>query len=282
MTVHLLFKFLNNKLASIYDEGESMNISEWVFEYYTGYTKGNRLINKNKDLTIGQEQQINAALKRLLNHEPVQYILNESWFYKEKYFVDQNVLIPRPETEELVEWVLKTNGRKNGKILDIGTGSGCIAISLKKYLPNSSVEAIDVSEGALHVAKRNAGFLNADVNLHRVDFLDENNWKQLGQYDLIISNPPYIPISEKEKLSRNVSDHEPGTALFVENSDPFIFYKKIADFCSGHLTEGGKVFVEVHENGADEVRRLFEEGRLKEVTIRKDIYERDRMISAVK
>jgi release factor glutamine methyltransferase len=202
-----------------------------------------------------------------------------------KFFVEENVLIPRPETEELVEWIVTDFKQgKNSKpinIIDIGTGSGCIPIALKKELSNSNITAIDVSEKALLVAKKNAENLNATIHFLQIDFLDKNGWKRLQLYDTIVSNPPYIPINEKEILSKNVTDFEPGIALFVENNDPYIFYKKIAEFAKTHLKESGKIYVEVHEEYAKDVKTIFENaGYLAE--IKKDIYGKERMVKAKK
>ena len=214
-----------------------------------------------------------------------------------KFFVNEHVLIPRPETEELVEWVVKdvrctkyeVPSKNDSKIkhptsdivhiIDIGTGSGCIAIALKKELTNADVIAIDICEDALQVAKRNAVDQNAEINFLQLDFLNEKLWQSLNSFDIIISNPPYIPDSEKEKLDKNVSDHEPHIALFVTENDPFIFYKKIATFAGEHLNASGKIFVEVHEDYSKEVSEIFLEHKFKTES-RKDIYGRERMVKA--
>jgi release factor glutamine methyltransferase len=209
--------------------------------------------------------------------------MNEAWFYKMKFFVNENVLIPRPETEELVEWIIKdvrsTMRNVQCSILDIGTGSGCIPVSLKRELHNANVTAIDVSEKALQVAKKNAESLDAKIDFLLIDFLNENNWKALSQFDIIVSNPPYIPFHEKEKLAKNVTAFEPGVALFVEDKNPFIFYEKIGMLAKSHLKPTGKIYVEVNEDYAKNVKDIFENaGFISE--IKKDIYGKERMVNA--
>ncbi len=208
-----------------------------------------------------------------------------------KFFVNEDVLIPRPETEELISLVVDdVRSTKydvqceapitiGSRILDIGTGSGCIAISIKKELPECNITALDVSEQALSVAKKNAEDLNAKIEFVNNNFLDESIWDQLGEYDLIVSNPPYIPKKEKEILSKNVTEFEPGIALFVPNDDPFIFYKRIANFALSHLKFPGKVYVEIHEDYASEVNKIFTRYNFK-AEIKKDIYGKDRIIKA--
>jgi release factor glutamine methyltransferase len=168
------------------------------------------------------------------------------------------------------------------KILDIGTGSGCIGISIKKELDGADVSAIDVSKEALNVAKKNANSLDALVNFKQLDFLNEDSWKELSSYDIIVSNPPYIPITEKETLDKNVTEHEPGIALFVSDRDPFIFYKKIAKFSKEHLTAEGRIYVEVHENYAKDVREIFLDNQFTKVNVKQDIYGKERMVIAIR
>jgi release factor glutamine methyltransferase len=278
------FDFIE-KLKTIYEDREAENISDWVFESATGLKKWERRETKNQPLNEKVEKKIEKYLQELLLHKPVQYVLNETWFYKMKFFVDENVLIPRPETEELIERIVNDfNKEKDSKptnIIDIGTGSGCIPIALKKELPDSNITAIDVSERALLVAKKNAENLQAIIHFLAIDFLNENAWGPLQIYDTIVSNPPYIPIGEKEILSKNVTDFEPGIALFVANNDPYIFYKKIAQFSQTHLKENGKIYVEVHEEYAKEVKAIFEQAEFIS-EIKKDIYGKERMVRAVK
>ena len=283
MTTGEIYNDFRNKLTTIYDNREAENISDWVFENVTGLKKWERRENQNNQLAETDSEKIKTHLQELLKHKPVQYVLHEAWFYRRKFYVNENVLIPRPETEELVEWIIsdfkKEKHSKRINIIDIGTGSGCIPVSLKKGLPETSITAIDVSDKALSVSKKNAKELDATIDFLEADFLNENEWKMLSQYNIIVSNPPYIPLNEKQVLAKNVTDFEPGIALFVENNDPFIFYKKIADFSKAHLKPKGKIYVEVHEAYANEVRSIFENSGYKS-EIKKDIYGRERMVKA--
>jgi release factor glutamine methyltransferase len=287
MTTAEIYNDFKNKLKTIYDDREADNVSDWVFENVTGLKKWERRENQNKEINETEFEKLKNYLEELLEHRPVQYILNEAWFYKMKFYVNEHVLIPRPETEELVEWVIndakfeRANNSKQTNIIDIGTGSGCIPVSLKKELPESNVTAIDLSEKALLVAKKNAVQLDAAVDFFQIDFLKKEEWETLSEYDIIVSNPPYIPINEKEILAKNVTDFEPEIALFVDDNDPFIFYKNIPKFAKSHLKENGKIYVEVHEEYAREVKNLFENaGFISE--IKKDIYGKERMVKALK
>ncbi|MDQ2719818.1 MAG: peptide chain release factor N(5)-glutamine methyltransferase [Bacteroidota bacterium] len=284
MTAAMAFIDFKNKLKTIYGDQEAHNITEWVFENTTGLKKW-EIRNSRHDLEEIVFDQTKIYLYELLQHKPVQYILHEAWFYKMKFYVDENVLIPRPETEELVEWVIDDIGYMmldvRCKIIDIGAGCGCISISLKKNLPASNITAIDISEKVEKVIKINAQELNTEIDFLQVDFLNENTWNKLQQYDIIVSNPPYIPLEEKEILAKNVSDFEPQIALFVPDNDPFIFYNKISKFALSHLNENGKIYVEVHEKYANDVKNIFEASGFISM-IKKDIYGKERMIRAFK
>jgi release factor glutamine methyltransferase len=284
MTVEKIYKEFVDKLVGTYESREADNIADWVFETITGSKRLERSSNKGIILSDDIYERLNNALQRLLRNEPVQYVLGEAYFYKRRFIVNKHVLIPRPETEELVEEIKKKELKikQELKILDIGTGSGCIAISIKKELPGAEVTAIDVSEEALKVARDNATSLDAEVIFRQKDFLNEYSWQDLPSYDIIVSNPPYIPIMEKEMLSRNVTEHEPPIALFVWDNDPFIFYKMIARFSKGHLDPNGKIYVEVHENFAKNVKDIFFENRFTDVKVKVDIYGKERMITASK
>jgi release factor glutamine methyltransferase len=218
-------------------------------------------------------------LNELLLHKPVQYVLGEAWFYHMKLKVNGHVLIPRPETEELVEQLIKDRKSKltDPAILDIGTGSGCIPIAIKKNLPASIVTGIDISKDALILAKENATLHNAHISFKQVDFLDETAWSGLGLFDIIISNPPYIPVHEKEKLGKNVTDFEPHLALFVPGNSPLVFYEKIAAFGRDHLLPNGKIYLEIHEDFAKETAALFMKN-YQTVMIKKDMYGKERML----
>ncbi len=287
MTTEQSYNDFLNKLISLYESREAANISDWVFENVTGLKRLERSINKNIELTDAYAQQLKKYLEELLQHKPVQYVLQEAWFYKMKFFVNEHVLIPRPETEELVSWIIndiqntKYEVRSDKfKILDVGTGSGCIAIALKKELEKTNITAIDVSGYALSVAHENANVLQAPIDFLQINFLDESQWNSLSIYDVIVSNPPYIPEFEKGRLAKNVSEFEPGIALFVQNNNPFIFYEMIAKFAQSHLKLNGKIFVEIHEDYSKEVQKIFSIYNFK-TEIKRDMYGKERMIKAI-
>ena len=277
---------LNRQLRTIYNEREAGNISEMVMEKITGQKRIDRLINDpeiNKELS----DQFNLLLQRLLNHEPVQYVLGEAWFCGMKLTVDKQVLIPRPETEELVEWVIETvhdwpkPANRNYKILDVGTGSGCIAIALQKILPAYfETWACDKSDGALTIARKNADDQKALVDFVPMDFLDADQQKQLPHVDIVVSNPPYIPVSGKNTMADNVVKYEPSMALFVPDEDPLQFYKALASFGKLKLQENGWLLAEIHEDLGQEVKDLWISFDYKNVEIKKDLQGKDRFAKA--
>jgi release factor glutamine methyltransferase len=264
----------------VYDEREAATIANWVIEKITNQTTSQRIIHKEKILFQHQIHQLKNFSERLLQNEPVQYVLNEAWFAGMQLYVDENVLIPRPETEELVELILKeleNYPNENLSVLDIGTGSGCIAIALKKKNRRLNITAIDVSKNALQVAQKNAHDLDAAINFLHLDFLNEKAWKSLPQFNFIVSNPPYIRVSEREGMNKNVLEHEPYAALFVPDEDALLFYKKIALFAKQHLQPDGKVFVELNELRGIETKNMFIENGYT-VTLLKDLQKKDRML----
>ncbi len=227
-------------------------------------------------------EEIGAIINRLQNHEPIQYVTGKAPFFGYFFNVDSSVLIPRPETEELVDLVknhINSISNKKIKILDIGTGSGCIPITLSLLFPKIEITAIDVSQKALDCASSNKEKLNANVKFQKIDFLDPSQWENLNQYDIIISNPPYIPMSEKKIMNSNVLKYEPHIALFVEEESPLIFYKSIYSFAQNHLIKKGIVFLECNEYSAEKVESVFAPEY--EVRIIKDMQKKDRMIKAV-
>ena len=272
---------LIGQLSGVYENSEAENISDWVLEHITGKKRTDRIINKEDTLTPQQVLQLKQYLDRLLQHEPVQYVLNEAWFCGLKFYVDKNVLIPRPETEELVEWVISDCKFPihTLSILDIGSGSGCIPIALKKRLGKADVWSCDISPDALKVANQNAETLGINVNFIELNFLNEPERETLPLFDIIVSNPPYIPRKDKEDMNRNVTDHEPATALFVPDNDALIFYKAIAAFGKNHLTRNGIIYMEINENLGEETAAMFQLKGYKTV-IKKDMQGKDRMIKA--
>ncbi len=220
-----------------------------------------------------------TIIQRLEKDEPLQYILHEAWFYGYLFWVDERVLIPRPETEELVYTILKDiDNQHNTSILDIGTGSGCIPISLALKAKNTTITGLDVSADALVVAQQNATKLGANIRFVAQDILDESLWQQLETYDIIVSNPPYIPPSEMSLMSANVLDYEPHLALFVAEDNPLIFYKKIADFAKQHLNPNGKLYFECNEYNATELQTYLSQHGFSDVQLLKDMEGKERMI----
>jgi release factor glutamine methyltransferase len=237
-----------------------------------------------QEITLQQIEKLSNILTRLQTGEPVQYILGHTEFYGLIFKVNPSVLIPRPETEELVEWVLnskvKNQKSKVTTILDIGTGSGCIAISLKKNLPEAKVSAIDISTDALQTAKQNAELNEVDVNFIHQDILNINPEIEIPNSEIIISNPPYVTLHAKTRMHTNVTDFEPHTALFVPENDPLIFYKAIADFAIENLIPNGLLFFEINENLGKKTVAMLESKGFKNVELRTDMSGRDRMIKA--
>lgn len=275
MTLQAAQASLIAQLQTLYDARESANIADWVMEYITGKKRIDRLLVKDAPLVQEQETSLLQITGALLRHTPVQYVLGESWFCGMKFFVNPHVLIPRPETEELVSWI-RDEGR-TGSILDIGTGSGCIAISLARLVPSAAITAIDVSDDALQAARKNADSLQAAVSFQQLDFLQEHNWNHLPVFDTIVSNPPYIRRSESGDMNRNVLDHEPHIALFVPDNDALLFYRKIHAFGRMHLAEGGNIFLEINEALGPETVSLFSSpGYITE--LRKDMQGKYRML----
>jgi release factor glutamine methyltransferase len=279
MMIKELYRNFLVQLQKIYSLGEATAITDWVFEKMASLKRTDILKNPEKKISAAADKLIQKTLNELLLHKPVQYVLGEAWFYHMKIKVNGHVLIPRPETEELVEQLIKDRKSKltDPAILDIGTGSGCIPIAIKKNLPASIVTAIDVSKEALTLAKENATLHNAHISFKQVDFLDETAWSGLGLFDIIISNPPYIPVHEKEKLGKNVTDFEPHLALFVPGNSPLVFYEKIAAFGRDHLLPNGKIYLEIHEDFAKETAALFMKN-YQTVMIKKDMYGKERMV----
>lgn len=266
-------------LESIYDKHEASNIADWVLEYLTGKKRWERKMDSN-ELTTEQIQQFKKYLQELSLHKPVQYVLGEAWFCGMRFIVDENVLIPRPETEELVQAIYDDQKSKpHLSILEIGTGSGCIPIALKKKLPQADVSSVDISEGALQIAKKNAAANQATIKFECVDFLNRQSWPAFKNFDVIVSNPPYIPVNEKEKLDKNVVEHEPSVALFVPDNEALIFYEAIESFGQNHLNPEGMIYMEAHEDFAREVQHYFSSHGW-EASVLKDIYGKDRMVTA--
>ena len=278
MTWNEYYRYYLQQLQSIYSMEEATAITGLVFENKAAVSRKDIIKSPDGILLNHHKTILDEALKQLITHKPVQQITGEAWFYNLKFKINEHVLIPRPETEELVKWLIEENAG-DVSVLDIGSGSGCIPITLKKNLPDALITSIDVSIEALEIAKQNAAANKTTVDFLQFDFLNKNEWRRLPVFDIIISNPPYIPLNEKEKLDRNVTAYEPHTALFVPNEKPLLFYEMIAAFAKKHLKPNGKIYVEIHEGFAKETASVFLP-TFKNVEIRKDINGKERMIKA--
>lgn len=279
MTIESAKDQLIQQLAALYEPREAASITHMVLEHLTGMNKTDRMIHKHQELSVEQEDRLLSMVTSLLNNRPIQYALGEAWFGGMKFIVNEHTLIPRPETEELIEWIKATANPEPQKVLDIGTGSGCIPITLKKEFPLWHITAIDVSDDTLQVAKQNATLNDVAIEFMGMDFLNESLWLNLPNYNIIISNPPYIKKSEKDTMSANVVDHEPHVALFVPDEDALIFYRKIASFGLSHLKKNGQLFFEINQLLGKEVCALLEEMGYDPI-LRKDLHGNDRMIMA--
>ena len=288
MTIQVAYKQLLATLYEIYDDREAANITDWVIENVTGQSRINRILYKDLPVSPEQQKRLHNISLELLDHKPVQYILNEVWFAGIKLYVDERVLIPRPETEELVDWIVYDLKKLGGEapsgiaLLDVGTGSGCIPIAIKKQVPALVVLALDVSAEALAVATKNARGQQTDIAFFEANFLDSSTWHQLPKFDVIVSNPPYIKQQEAVDMAKNVLDYEPAIALFVADEDALVFYKAIALFAQQHLHESGSIYVEINEALGEQVIEIFTIYGFTQIEMRKDLQGRDRMIKAGK
>lgn len=268
------------KLLPLYDVLEAESFFYIILEDFHQMKRIDLALNPTFVFSEEDLAKWNSVLEKLEKEIPIQYILENAHFYGLEFEVNENTLIPRPETEELVEWIIKNNSKIEGfkdlKILDIGTGSGCIAISLAKNLPHTKVFAIDVSEKALETAKRNALKNETEVTFLLKNILETEDLEQ--QFDIIVSNPPYVRNLEKEEIKKNVLDYEPHLALFVEDNNALIFYRKISELAQKNLTENGQLYFEINQYLGKEMIDLLETKNFKNIELRKDIYENDRMI----
>lgn len=261
-------------LQESFDVREADNLFKFTLE---DYFKKRYFDVKDYALNDDEIEALNYIYEKISNHFPIQYIFNKADFYGFEFYVDENVLIPRPETEELVHWILNDNNNQNS-LLDIGTGSGCIPISIKKNKPDWNVSALDVSEKALTIAKQNAVKNEVEIEFILADILNSTFTIQHSQFNVIVSNPPYIPSKEKELMSTSTVQFEPHLALFVPNENPIIFYDKIADFAKQHLEKNGKLYFELNEFNANDVKILLQQKGFQNIEIKKDFSGKDRML----
>lgn len=273
----MTYRQLWQRLVPVYGEGEAQAIARLIYEVRYGLTLSDLLMGRDSSVPQDELEQIAIRLER---QEPVQYILGQADFYGRTFVVNEHVLIPRPETEELCQWIIATDATN---ILDIGTGSGCIAITLALDIPNSQVTAWDISADALAVARENARRHNVHVSFEQVDALHLTSdicHQTSVVFDLIVSNPPYICNKERETMEANVLEHEPHTALFVPNDDPLLFYRAIAQYGQTALKEGGWLYFEINPLYAEALREMFSKMSYYDIEIKEDQYGKQRMIRA--
>jgi release factor glutamine methyltransferase len=270
-------QYINSELTGLYPVSEIEGFTRIMFEAVCGWGFTDQIVKRHEKVSNADFEKMVGIVSRLKNYEPIQYILGETEFYGLNLIVNPAVLIPRPETEELVQWITKSKLPGESVILDIGTGSGCIALAIKSRLKNSDVFGTDISEKALDVARLNAFKNNLDVVFFQADILkwEEFEWKN---YDVIVSNPPYIRESEKGQMNSNVLDYEPENALFVSDRDPLVFYHSIATFAEIYLAKNGILFFEINENLGSEINEMLVDLGLNDIEIRKDINGKNRMI----
>ncbi|OOV18697.1 peptide chain release factor N(5)-glutamine methyltransferase [Flavobacterium sp. LM4] len=272
------------ELSSLYDAYEAESFFYLILENKHKLRQIDLALNHELTFTDADLVVWSTFLNRLKKEVPIQYLLGKTSFYGLDFEVNENVLIPRPETEELVEWIINenkiTDKTKKLKILDIGTGSGCIAVSLAKNLPNADVYAIDVSKRAIETAKKNARSNNVKVTFMFKNILELDILKY--DYDIVVSNPPYVRNLEKPEIKKNVLDHEPHLALFVDDNDALVFYRKIAGLAHKSLSENGQLYFEINQYLGKEMTELLEKMDFKNIELRKDIYDNDRMMKGIK
>lgn len=277
--MHPIVNEIRNALREHYPDSEALALAKMLLVEAFGFSTLELYGGKDKEISGKRLDVLNEMIARLKKNEPIQYVIGAEVFCGWTFEVNENVLIPRPETQELVRWI-EADWKSDApcRILDVGTGSGCIAISLSKLLEGAEVEAWDISEGALRVARRNADRNEAQVLFRQVDVLKACT--EDCRYDVIVSNPPYITESEKQDMDANVLDWEPHTALFVPDTDPLLFYRRIAELGVSMLNEGGALYFEINRAYGEETVRMLEGLGYKQIELRKDNWGNDRMIKA--
>jgi release factor glutamine methyltransferase len=281
LTVIQAYQYLLNVLRPLYDQGELTSIFRLILEDL-GFKKDELLLRPESKLSDDQEKRTIDIIIDLEKERPIQYILGYGWFYEKKFFLEEGVLIPRPETEEMVDNILKENYHPNPTIIDMGTGSGCIALSLSMNIPGAEVVAIEYSDSAMNIAKKNAQFHGLEINFIHDNILcpDYSNYR--SKFDLIVSNPPYVRESEKVYMQKNVTHYEPDMALYVSDKNPLIFYKKIEEFCSQKLMDNGLIFLEINEYLGNETAAIFIDKNYSQVAILNDLHGKNRFLKIQK
>ena len=280
MTINETKVFFVKKLLHKFEEREAVNLIKILLETVSNWSRHELILYGNEVCSEQWIEQLNSYVEQLVKDIPLQHILGSTEFYGRSFQVNENVLIPRPETEELVEWVLNDESDTPLKILDIGSGSGCIAITIQAERENWSVDALEIDRSAIEVISTNEKW----AKLHQkfeLDILEETNWSMLPSYDIIVSNPPYIKEEEKNEMDYRVTHFEPGKALFVPNNDPLLFYRKILRFAQDKLNKNGHIYFEIHEDfGIEMIALCKNEGF--DATLKKDLQGKNRMIKATR
>lgn len=280
-TLHQIRFYVLEKLRQIYADKESDSMVRLIMDH-VGYPLSAILRDPDHEPAPEILAQINEIIAEIRAGKPIQYVLGETRFFDLRIRVDARVLIPRPETEEMVEQIREQILKPVHRIIDLGTGSGCIALALKKQFPEAEVWGIDHSEDALELARENARLNMLQVNWTRLDLLDLPPAEPWEPFDLVVSNPPYVLLSEMQNMARHITDHEPGSALYVEDHDPLLFYRAIAAFVNRYISQEGDVWVEINERFGRETASLFKIQGFRTVHIRKDIHDKERYIHARK
>ncbi len=284
-----MMKVPDNKISSVktyfFESLDSFPLSEvrnhfdFLCFAWLGLSKSEMILNPNLEISESELLKFLYGIKQLNKNRPVQYVAGKTWFYDLEIKVREGVLIPRPETEELVHWIVN-DSKSPLAILDVGTGSGCIPLAIKNKLRDSVVYGFDISQQALNVARENADLLDLDIQFTVFDILNWKSFPQENRFDVIVSNPPYIPVSDKKKMHKNVLDYEPDLALFVPNNDPLVFYKSIAEFAYLNLNPFGKLFLEIHESYGSEIIEMLKYSGFSNIELRKDLQGKNRMVKA--
>lgn len=272
---------IRKELSGIYSKEEIESLIFLIFENLKGYSRTRFLMAKDEILNSEEQDKISKIVARLKNHEPIQYILGQTEFYGLPFYTVPEVLIPRPESEELVQWIIQDNKFTNPTILDIGTGTGCIPVSLKKHITDSIVFACDISPICIETARRNAELNNCDISVFEYDILTQTNEVNIPEPDIIVSNPPYVCESEKLLMEKNVLDFEPDLALFVPDENPLIYYRRIAEFALNHLKDSGMLYFEINESFGKECSEMLQKMNFSSIVLKKDINGKDRMVRAI-
>ncbi len=270
------------ELLAYYDQREAESLLTILVQYFFGLSQSGLITNADFRLSESEMLQLHFAVKDLKKYRPVQYIIGETEFFDLKIKVNKAVLIPRPETEELVQLIINNEKQRDLNILDIGTGSGCIAIALKKNIPFVQLTGIDISDAAIELASENAENNKLNIAFAELNILDQRQWNLLGQFDIIVSNPPYVTNAEKNRMDNNVLNYEPHQALFVADNDALVFYKEIFHFSENHLRQNGKIYFEINEEKGNEIVELAKSKNFVNVKLHKDINGKNRFVSGSK